>query len=55
VDSLLQKLGFSGVQAALRVDDYSMVNYDLLLKILLAFEAVLSAACITLGCSNQHH
>jgi hypothetical protein len=38
VDSLLQKLGFSGVQAALRVDDYSMVNYDLLLKILLAFD-----------------
>ena len=38
MDSLLQKLGCSGVQAALRVDDYSMVNYDLLLKILLAFD-----------------
>jgi hypothetical protein len=37
VDALLQELGFSGVQAALRVHDYSEVKYDLLLESLLAF------------------
>jgi hypothetical protein len=38
IDALLQKLGSSGLQAALRLHDYSKVDYGLLLYILQAFD-----------------